>query len=183
VRIVNGQPPGDDGVSALAFANTRRRDGGAWIDELDGPGRLEAWLLDGALVVDAVEIGAPEHERFRLLREAVRTVLRARVDRERPDAAAIRTIESAARAAPGAPIGIWGDDGSVCRGWQSTGGDPLDRAAAALAAGVIDLVCGHGEDLSVGVDGGTFRVLRRVGDYAPVTSPDRRTAADAVDKA
>ncbi|MEV4421562.1 ABATE domain-containing protein [Patulibacter sp. NPDC049589] len=124
---------------------------------------LEAWLSEQGLVEVPVEVSGAELSRFLRLRDAVREILGARVDGRAPDGSAVRIVEAAALAAPGTPIGVWDGDGRVTRGWRSTGGDPLDRAAATIAADVVDLVVDHGDRLRRGAAGGTRFVLDGTG--------------------
>lgn len=146
----------DRATVSLAFANTSDE---GYADAGAAAGALEAWLAEHGLVEDDVEVTGVELSRFLRLREAVRTVLGARVDGTAPDGSAVRIVEAAALAAPGTPIGVWADDGTVTRGWRSTGGDPLDVAAATIAADVVDLVCDAGERLGRGPSGPARFVL------------------------
>ena len=137
-------------IASLEAEISARRDRLAQtIDEL-----TERGLLEGG-----VEVTGAELARFVRLRDAVRAVLAARIDGGRPDGSAVRILESAALAAPGTPIGVWADDGTVTRGWRSTGGDRLDRAAATIAADVVDLVCDAGDRLARGPSGDARFVL------------------------
>lgn len=132
---------------SLAFANTPDE---GFADGAEAADALGTWLVEQGLLADDVEVTQAELSRFLRLRAAIRTVLHARIDREAPGDSAVRIVESAALAAPGTTVGVWAADGSVTRGWRSTGGDPLDRAAATLAADVVDLVADHGERLGRG---------------------------------
>lgn len=144
---MTGPCPDDRQTVSLAFANTP--DDG-YADATEAAAALRTWLVQQELVREGVEVSGSELARFVRLREAIRGILVARVVEVAPDGSAVRIVEAAALAAPGAPIGVWAADGAVTRGWRPTGGDPLDRAAAALAAGVVDVVCDHGARL---VDG------------------------------
>jgi predicted RNA-binding Zn ribbon-like protein len=140
----------DRAAAALAFANTPD-------DGYDGAAEaadaLEAWLADRRLIAGDVEVTSAELSRFLRLRDAMRAVLEARIDGRAPEDAAVRILEAASLAAPGAPIGVWEPDGTVALGWRSTGGDPLDRAAAMLATDLVDLVVDHGDRLERGPGG------------------------------
>lgn len=153
---MTGPASNDRSAVALAFANTA--DDG-YDSAAEAADVLEAWLAEHALIATTVEVTSAELSRFLRLRDAVRAVIAARIDGVAPDDAAIRILEAASLAAPGAPIGVWQPDGSVALGWRSTGGDPMDRAAAMLATDVVDLVVDHGERLGRGVDGGPRFVL------------------------
>jgi hypothetical protein len=142
---------------SLAFANT----GEPSRDAADAAGQLTAWLQEHGLLDGDGEVTRAELARFRMLRDAVRGVLHARVEGRAPDSSAVRVIDAAALAAPGTTIGVWDDDGSVTRGWRSTGGDPLDRAAATIAADVVDLVVDHGERLGTDGEGDGARLVLR----------------------
>lgn len=140
----------DRATVALAFANTP--DDG-YADAAAAADALEAWLVERELISASVDVTGAELSRFLRLRDAVRGILGARIDREAPDGSAVRILEAAALAAPGTPVGVWAQDGTVSRGWRSTGGDPLDRAAATIAADVVELVCEAGERLARGPGG------------------------------
>lgn len=146
----------DRATVSLAFANTA--DDG-YADAADAAEALRAWLAERGLAEPGVEVTGGELSRFLRLRDAVRAILGARVDGATPDGSAVRILESAALAAPGTPIGVWADDGTVSRGWRSTGGDPLDRAAATIAADVVDLVCDAGDRLARGPAAGDARFV------------------------
>jgi len=150
----------DRATVSLAFANTP--DDG-YANAAEAADALEAWLAEHGLVSAPVEVSGAELSRFVRLRDAIRSILAARVERVAPDDSAVRIVEAAALAAPGAPIGVWAADGSVSRGWRSTGGDPLDRAAATLASDVVDLVCDAGERIARGPGGAERFALAPVG--------------------
>lgn len=141
---------------SLAFANTADE---GYADAGAAAEALEAWLSERGLIDAEVEVTGAELSRFVRLRDAVRSILGARIDGSSPDGSAVRILEAAALAAPGTPIGVWAGDGSVTRGWRSTGGDPLDRAAATIAADLVDLVCDAGERLARGPAGEARFVL------------------------
>lgn len=140
---------------SLAFANTREIAG----DGADAADALTAWLREHALLDGEGQVTRAELARFRLLRDAVRAVLRARAAGRSPDSSAVRVIDAASLAAPGTTIGVWGADGTVTRGWRPTGGDPLDRAAATIAADVVDLVVDHGPRLKTETEGDRERLV------------------------
>jgi hypothetical protein len=153
----------DRSTVSLAFANTRTVAG----DGADAAVALTAWLREQCLLDGDGEVTRAELARFRMLRDAVRAVLRARAEGRAPDSSAVRVIDAAALAAPGTPIGVWGTDGSVVRGWRSTGGDPLDQAAATIAADAVDIVVDHGHRLVVEGPDATGQVVLR--DHGPLT--------------
>ncbi|WP_026910135.1 ABATE domain-containing protein [Patulibacter minatonensis] len=146
----------DSTAVSLLFASTP--DDG--YDAAEAARVLERWLVARGLAAEGVRVASTELSRFLRLRHAVRETLAARIDGVAPDESAVRILESAALAAPGTPIGVWSADGTVTRGWRSTGGDPLDRAAATIAADVVDLVCDHGDRLERGAGDGPPFTLR-----------------------
>jgi hypothetical protein len=153
----------DRSTVSVAFANTRTVAG-------DGPeaaAALTAWLREQTLLDGHGEVTRVELARFRMLRDAVRAVLCARAEGRVPDSSAVRVIDAAALAAPGTPVGVWDEDGSVRRGWRSTGGDPLDQAAATIAADAVDIVVDHGHRLVVDGPEATGRLVLR--DVGPLT--------------
>jgi predicted RNA-binding Zn ribbon-like protein len=145
----------DRSTVSLLFASTP--DDG--YDAAEASVVLERWLVARGLAEEDIQVTSSELSRFLRLRDAVRATFAARIDGVAPDESAVRILESAALAAPGTPIGVWAADGTVSRGWRSTGGDPLDRAAATIAADVVDLVCDHGERLARGTRDGERFVL------------------------
>jgi predicted RNA-binding Zn ribbon-like protein len=153
---MTGPCPDDRETVSLAFANTP--DDG-YADQAEAAEALGGWLVEQHLVAADVAVTGAELSRFLRLREAVRGILAAGMDGSAPDGSAVRIAEAAALAAPGAPIGVWDGDGAVTRGWRPTGGDPLDRAAAAIAADVVDVVCDHASRLRRGTGDGERFVL------------------------
>jgi hypothetical protein len=148
----------DRSTVSVAFANTRTVAG-------DGPeaaAALTAWLREQTLLDGHGEVTRVELARFRMLRDAVRAVLCARAEGRVPDSSAVRVIDAAALAAPGTP-----PDAPVRRGWRSTGGDPLDQAAATIAADAVDIVVDHGHRLVVDGPEATGRLVLR--DVGPLT--------------
>lgn len=153
---MSGPCQDDRATVSLAFANTPD-DGFA--DQAEAADALRGWLVEQRLVTPEVDVTQAELSRFLRLREAIRAVLRARIAGVAPEDSAVRIVESASLAAPGTTVGVWAADGTVTRGWRSTGGDPLDRAAATLAADVVDLVSDHGERLARDDEAGAGLVL------------------------
>ncbi|ADJ43149.1 hypothetical protein AMES_1327 [Amycolatopsis mediterranei S699] len=131
--------PGEDRSPALALVNTRRLTAGGEIDDLAEPGGAAGWLRQHGLA--AAVPGAAELGRLTDLRRAVRELLAALTEHRAPDAAALETVNTAARADAAALSLTWGD-GPV-REWHSTRPGSIDAAVAALARDAIEVVSGE----------------------------------------
>jgi predicted RNA-binding Zn ribbon-like protein len=127
--------PGEDRSPALALVNTRR----LTADELAAPGTAADWLREHGLA--AAVPGAAELTRLTDLRTAVRELLAAPAENRAPDAAALETVNAAARADAAALSLAW-RDGPV-REWRSARPGSLDEAVAALARDAIEVVSGE----------------------------------------
>ncbi|MGW2253514.1 CGNR zinc finger domain-containing protein [Kitasatospora sp. NPDC001660] len=124
---------------AVAFANTLIAVRGKVRDTVGTPEELAAWLASEA---DAPGLSADEADLagFRVLRDAVRTVLRAFVDGEPAPAVEVERINEASAAAPRWPVLT--ADGTGLTVVQRTGRDGFPAALAALAHGTADLLGG-----------------------------------------
>ncbi|KDN17529.1 CGNR zinc finger domain-containing protein [Amycolatopsis rifamycinica] len=127
--------PGEDRSLALALVNTRRQSA----DDLGSPGDAAAWLRSrgvGAAVADPAALG-----RLTDLRAAVRELLGALAEDREPSAAAVETINAAARADAAAPALVWRT--GPAREWHSTRPGSIDAAVAALARDAIEVASGE----------------------------------------
>lgn len=135
---------------AVEFGNTRhavRGTRGGVHDALVTPESLAAWLTehadefpDGVAEAALVGLRRDDVSRFAALRDAIRTVSRALVDGEAPDAAAIATINESAAAAPRVPRLTVGGDGELVA-LDVANPHPL-AALSTLAAAAIELFGG-----------------------------------------
>ncbi|SEF36436.1 Conserved protein containing a Zn-ribbon-like motif, possibly RNA-binding [Amycolatopsis pretoriensis] len=123
--------PGEERSPALALVNTRRLTAGGEDDDLAGPADAAGWL--GLPALDAGDL-----RRVTDLRAAVRELLTALAEDREPSAAAVETVNAAARADAAAPQLVW-----PRREWRSTRPGSLDEALAALARDAIDVVTGE----------------------------------------
>ncbi|WP_331769209.1 ABATE domain-containing protein (plasmid) [Embleya sp. NBC_00888] len=98
----------------VELANTLYGTGDERIDFLRTSDRVGRWFaLVSARGGPAVSVTAMKREahRTRLVRDSVRDLLSAAIDRSRPDEAAIDRLNAFARAAPGYPQLDWPSDG------------------------------------------------------------------------
>lgn len=123
--------PGEERSPALALVNTRRLTAGGEVDDLAEPRAAARWLDLAA------PLGAEDLRRVTDLRTAVRELLAALAEDREPAAAAVETVNAAARADAAAPQLAW-----PRREWRSTRPGTVDEALAALARDAIDVVTG-----------------------------------------
>ncbi|WP_410644081.1 CGNR zinc finger domain-containing protein [Amycolatopsis sp. lyj-346] len=126
--------PGEDRSPALALVNTRR----PAADDLATPGAAADWLREHGL--EAAVSGPDSLRRLTDLRAAVRELLAALAEGRTPDAAAIQTVNTAARTDAAALQLAW-RDGPLSE-WQSARPGTLEAAMAALSRDAIEVVSG-----------------------------------------
>jgi predicted RNA-binding Zn ribbon-like protein len=147
--------PGEAAHPALALANSRRGGPGGPTEDLASAGALRAWLAAHALPAEGVDRAALAA--MRELRDAVRELLLARIDRRTPDPGALATVNAAAAAAPMAPRLEWGTEPRAAR---AAGAEGIVLARALLAVDAIELVSGaEHADLRACSAPGCVRVL------------------------
>ncbi|WP_284746982.1 CGNR zinc finger domain-containing protein [Amycolatopsis sp. RTGN1] len=127
--------PGEERSSALALVNTRRLGTGGEVDDLADPHAAAQWLQ-----LPATALGADALSRVTDLRAAVRELLAALAEDRSPAAAAVETVNAAARSDAAAPQLTW--PGGPRREWHSTSPGSVEEALAALARDAIDVVAG-----------------------------------------
>ena len=127
--------PGEERSPALALVNTRRVTG----DDLASPGAASDWLAARGLGADVGD--ADSLRRLTDLRASVRELLAARSEGRSPDAAAVETVNAAARSDGAALVLAW-DDGPS-REWRSGRPGSVEAAVAALARDAIEVVSGE----------------------------------------
>lgn len=150
--------PGEDSWLSLALVNSRINRGGRMVDMLEGAGAV-GWLREHALVADGTAVPKQGPSALRELRATVRKLLVARIDGSEPDPEDIGRLNRALLAVPGSPqLRFAGDRWE--RGWHPDGGDPIQRACAAIAADALDLLCG-GTALGACAAPGCVRLLVR----------------------
>lgn len=131
--------PGEERSPALALVNSRRLTAGGQVDDLGEPGGAASWLREHSLAAEVP--GAEELSRLTDLRTAVRALLAALAEGRAPEAAAVATVNAAARADAAAPQLSWRD--GPTREWHSTRPGTIDAALAALARDAIDVAGGE----------------------------------------
>ncbi len=137
-----GKPaPGESVHSALALVNSRRNGPNGQIDELASTAQLCRWLTGHHVVAVQACDSAALHSVI-ALRDAVRELLRARIEGRTPDPNSLQAVNQAAAAAPTARLLDWPsvDGPSERRDCLGAGGITLARAL--LAENAIELVVG-----------------------------------------
>lgn len=127
--------PGEERSPALALVNTRRLSPTGEVDDLAEPHAATSWLG-----LPAASLGADDLSRVTDLRTAVRELLAALAEDRSPDAAAVETVNAAARSDTAAPQLTW--PSGPHREWRSASPGSLEEALAALARDAIDVVTG-----------------------------------------
>ncbi|MEV6646444.1 CGNR zinc finger domain-containing protein [Amycolatopsis sp. NPDC051371] len=127
--------PGEERSPALALVNTRRLGAGGEVDDLAEPRAAAEWLR-----LPAASLAADDLSRVTDLRAAVRELLAALAEDRAPAAAAVETVNAAARADAAAPQLTW--PSGPHREWHSTSPGSLSEALAALARDAIEVVAG-----------------------------------------
>ncbi|MFJ7218717.1 CGNR zinc finger domain-containing protein [Amycolatopsis sp. NPDC098790] len=122
--------PGEERSPALALVNTRRLTATGEVDDLAEPADAAGWL-------GLPTLGTDDLRRVTDLRAAVRELLTALAEDRSPSAAAVETVNAAARADAAAPQLAW-----PRREWRSTRPGTFDEAVARLARDAIDVVTG-----------------------------------------
>jgi predicted RNA-binding Zn ribbon-like protein len=130
--------PGEERSPALALVNTRRLGTGGEVDDLAEPRAITEWLRRHEL--PAASLDADELSRVTDLRTAVRELLAALAEDRSPAAAAVETVNAAARSDAAAPQLTWSS--GPHREWRSSSPGSLEEALAALARDAIDVVTG-----------------------------------------
>ncbi|WP_329051454.1 CGNR zinc finger domain-containing protein [Amycolatopsis sp. NBC_01488] len=125
--------PGEERSPALALVNTRRLNAGGEVDDLAEPHAAARWLH-----LSPASLAADDLSRITDLRAAVRELLAALTEDRAPDAAALETVNAAARADAAAPQLTW--PSGPHREWRSTQPGSLSEALAALARDAIEVV-------------------------------------------
>ncbi|SFW92232.1 CGNR zinc finger domain-containing protein [Amycolatopsis australiensis] len=131
--------PGEERSLALALVNTRRLSAGDEVDDLADPRDATEWLRGHDL--PAVRLTAEDVSRLTGLRTAVRELLTALAEDRRPSAAAVETVNAAARADAAAPQLAW--TAGPNRKWHSTRPGSVEEALATLARDAIDVASGE----------------------------------------
>ena len=142
--------PGEAASPALALVNTRYHGLRGEVDLLARAGDPGALLVELGLAPHDAAADPTLPPRLRALRDDVREILRARVDRRLPQAEAVAAVNAAAAAAPRAAELRWSDDGPPARASAAVSGTSADRICGEIAEDAIDLVAGgRGESLLV----------------------------------
>ncbi|MCE0445032.1 ABATE domain-containing protein [Streptomyces tricolor] len=133
--------PGEDRYASLALVNTRFTVSHGRVDLLDGTEAAHLWLVRHGLLPDRVTLNGRQSGRLLALREALRTLFRARADGTRPPADALDTLNATLAAAPRHPRLAWTADGPH-RADVPDSGNPAAAALSQLAEDAADLLTG-----------------------------------------
>jgi predicted RNA-binding Zn ribbon-like protein len=178
--------PGEREHPSLALVNSRHHSRAGVVDHLASPEDLREWLAwrsllprggasdaaagappgdgetsgaaAGAPPAEGETPGAEDFDAALALREAVRELFVAAVERRLPALSAVHAVNDAAALAPAADQLRWGRGGPVRVRSAPTATD-LQRALAALAEDAIALVCDHRDDLIACEAPGCVRLL------------------------
>src|SRR5262249_35366348 len=135
--------PGEDRSPALALVNTRHGHRGGPVEHLAGADETRRWLAGRDLLDRAAVVTPAGAADLRTLRGTIRELLVARARRRPREPAAVRDLNAAAAAAPGAATLHWTTRDRPTQAWTpAPGTSGIDRARALIAADAIDLVCG-----------------------------------------
>lgn len=140
--MTDSSAPGEDRSIALAFVNTRRRQGRAIVDEVASGEALRDFLEARSSAVLDLPVRESQLERFHSLRAAIRDLMRAAVRRSEPPAGSLLFVNRTSRGAPRVLALEWPTGGPPDRRYVSTTPNPLDRAAGEIVADAIELLTG-----------------------------------------
>jgi predicted RNA-binding Zn ribbon-like protein len=136
--------PGEEQSVALSLVNTELTSRGVAVDLLADARALARWLRARSLPAPAASaITDDDLARIRELRQAVRAVLVARVERTRPRCSSLGTLNDAVARAPQVPRLSWGAEGPRREATWPPQFAPLDVASAAIAADAVAAVFGR----------------------------------------
>ncbi|MFJ8925600.1 CGNR zinc finger domain-containing protein [Streptomyces sp. NPDC102364] len=134
--------PGEERFLSLALVNTRFDLSHGAVDLLDDTEAAHLWLVRHELLTDRTALNGRQHGRLLGLREAVRTLLRARTEGAGPPPAdALDTLNSALAGAPSTPRLAWSATGPHRADTPDTG-NPVAAALSQLADDATDLLVG-----------------------------------------
>ncbi|HUA50005.1 MAG TPA: CGNR zinc finger domain-containing protein [Solirubrobacteraceae bacterium] len=154
------EAPGERRHLSLALANSRRNTPEGPLDELASPASLRAWL--SARGFEQIgRCGPAQVVEFRLLRDAIRELLEARIQQRLPERTAVALVNRAASAAPSVSQLRW-DAGGPPEVVDRPGGRGTAVARAVIAADAIELIAGeeHADLRACGAPGCVRLLLR-----------------------
>ena len=154
------EAPGERLHLSLALANARRTTPDGPLDELASPASLRGWLSAHGFEQPR-RCGPAELTEFRLLRDAIRELLEARIEERVPERTAVAVVNRAASAAPSVSQLRWDTRGPQ-QVVDRPGGRGTAVARAVIAADAIELIAGdrHADLRACGAPG-CLRLLLR----------------------
>jgi predicted RNA-binding Zn ribbon-like protein len=135
--------PGERDHPALALVNSRHNSRAGMVDHLTSPEALGEWLAWRSLVPRAAVVGDPDLDAAYALRDAIRELLLAAIERRAPAPAAVDTVNAVSAGAPAAEQLRWDAQRGPVRTRTAPSATELQRALAALAEDAIGLVSGE----------------------------------------
>lgn len=132
--------PGEDHSLALAFINTRHRQGRATVDDIASAETLGEWLQRRFAGTSERPITDAELRRVHCLRDAIRSLMHAAARGAEPPAESLRLVNRASGRAPRALALEWPVNGAPNRRYVSSARDSLDRATSEIATDAIELL-------------------------------------------
>ncbi len=175
--------PGAEQYPALDFVNsTVTRPGGQRVDQLGTPRLATQWLVTRGLAPADAELHEVCAGRLRSLREQVRALFVARVDRSPAPSTALALINDALTRVPTASLLRWDPDLGLHRTAAHPTDQIVDHALGTLAADAADLLTGpDAERLTACGSPPCTRYLLRAGrrTWCSVRCGDRARAARA----
>ncbi|MEU8899332.1 ABATE domain-containing protein [Nocardia sp. NPDC048505] len=140
--------PGAQAYLALDFADSAYVVPGAKvIDELGTAESATHWLRERGLAPLDVTVGEQCVAQLWVLREHIRSLFAAHVDRQPPLSSALSAVNEAMRRAATAPVLRWDETDGPYRAAVCPPEEILDRALARLAADAADLLTGEDAQL------------------------------------
>jgi predicted RNA-binding Zn ribbon-like protein len=135
--MASAPAPGELESPALALVNSLRRERGGLVDDIHDAESLTGWLTEH--LGTRAEIGPVDVVHTQELRGTIRVVFDAVIAGHPVPGEAVRSMNDAAAAAPGA-MTLRPD---MTREWQFLGGRPVDRLLATFARDAIALSSGE----------------------------------------
>jgi predicted RNA-binding Zn ribbon-like protein len=133
--------PGEERSPALALVNSRHNSPSGLVDHIGCPRDALNWLTSHGLVPESADVTEDQLARLHELRQAMREVLTARLEKREPQGVAVAALNRAARGAPVVRALSWYPSSPPTAVEVHVIKDPVARAFAIIAADGMDAVC------------------------------------------